>query len=52
MSLMEHIANQNMRRDGTVPHWVKSLVRLGMIAIWALHDYLFAPLFGRGDGIL
>ncbi|KAF2446657.1 hypothetical protein P171DRAFT_453958 [Karstenula rhodostoma CBS 690.94] len=52
MLFMEIITHQTMKDDGTAPRWVIWLVRSGMMVIWSVHDYLFAPVFGRGDGML
>lgn len=50
MRLLEKITNDSIGPDGNA-HWeVVWLVRLTMHLIWLVHDYIFAPIFGRGDG--
>lgn len=51
MALLERITRKNIQNDGNA-HWcVVLLVRWTMFVIWVSHDRLFAPVFGRGDGL-
>ncbi|KAF2729069.1 hypothetical protein EJ04DRAFT_516215, partial [Polyplosphaeria fusca] len=50
-SALEKLTKFNLRRDGTSPLWVIFVVRNTILVMWAVHDYIFAPLFGRGDGL-
>jgi hypothetical protein len=50
MGIMEKITHATTRKDGYAPFVVIWLVRFTMYLIWFTHDYVFAPLFGRGDG--
>lgn len=36
--------------DGDAPALVKVLVRVLFMAMWAWHDYVHSPIWGRGDG--
>jgi gliotoxin/aspirochlorine biosynthesis gamma-glutamylcyclotransferase len=49
MNGMEQLTRNNIREDGTAPMWIILCVRWTVAIIWAFHDYLFAPVFGRGD---
>ncbi|KAI6086514.1 hypothetical protein F4821DRAFT_238415 [Hypoxylon rubiginosum] len=51
MSAMEKLTKESIQSDGNAPTWVILLVRWTVFVIWVVHDYLFAPIFGRGDGI-
>ncbi|KAI0508615.1 hypothetical protein F5B22DRAFT_638650 [Xylaria bambusicola] len=51
MSLMEKLVKGNIREDGNTYLWIVYLVRLVMLFIWLMHDYVFWPMFGRGDGL-
>ncbi|KAI1778793.1 hypothetical protein F4818DRAFT_229628 [Hypoxylon cercidicola] len=51
MLAMEKLTKGSIQSDGNAPRWVILLVRCIVFIIWAVHDYLFAPIFGRGDGI-
>ncbi|GAW14659.1 hypothetical protein ANO14919_040620 [Xylariales sp. No.14919] len=48
---LEKLTNTNIQADGNAQMWVILVVRFTMRLIWAVHDYLFAPIFGRGDGL-
>jgi hypothetical protein len=48
---LERITKANIQDDGTSPQSVILLVRCTMLIIWAVHDFCFAPIFGRGDGL-
>jgi hypothetical protein len=50
MGLMEKITNETIRDDGYAPPFVIWMVRTTMFLIWFTHDWVFAPLIGRGDG--
>ncbi|RHZ55538.1 gamma-glutamylcyclotransferase family protein [Aspergillus thermomutatus] len=43
-------ATANWDGKGNCPSWVKKVVRLILLLMWLHHDWLHAPLFGRGDG--
>ncbi|MCJ1401063.1 hypothetical protein MMC11_004275 [Xylographa trunciseda] len=51
MSLMEKLTNGTLQADGHVPDFVAWVVRSVVYTIWIFHDYVFAPIFGRGDGM-
>ena len=51
MALMEKVTKSNLQPDGNAPAWVVRLVRLVVWMVWLSHDYIFAPIFGRGDGL-
>lgn len=51
MSMMEMIVHGTIQKDGNAPLIVTELVRATMAVIWLAHDRLFAPVFGRGDGL-
>ena len=51
MAALEKLTYANMRKDGSVPSWVALVVRSTVALIWFFHDWIFAPLFGRGDGL-
>jgi hypothetical protein len=48
---MEKITNFTLLENGQVPLATLILVRMTMIVMWAVHDYLHAPIWGRGDGL-
>jgi hypothetical protein len=50
-SLLDKITHSNTGEDGNVPAHIVWLVRSVIFMIWFIHDWLFAPLFGRGDGL-
>ena len=51
MSLMEMITKSSVQEDGNVSNLVVWLVRTTVYVMWFTHDRLFAPIFGRGDGL-
>ncbi|KAF2179234.1 hypothetical protein K469DRAFT_741659 [Zopfia rhizophila CBS 207.26] len=51
MGLMEKITKASIGKDGNAPLYVVWLVRITVFIIWAVHDWIFAPIFGRGDGL-
>ncbi|KAF1998232.1 hypothetical protein P154DRAFT_260091 [Amniculicola lignicola CBS 123094] len=51
MALMEEITTTNIKEDGNAPRWVIAIVRFTVFVIWATHDWIFTPVFGRGDGL-
>ncbi|KAH8773855.1 hypothetical protein F5883DRAFT_385437, partial [Diaporthe sp. PMI_573] len=53
MSIMEKITKASLKRSrtGNAPLWVITLVRFVVFAMWFSHDYLHAPIWGRGDGM-
>ena len=51
MSLMEMITKSSLQDDGNVSNLVVWLVRTTVHVMWFSHDRLFAPIFGRGDGL-
>lgn len=50
MGLLEKITTSSIGPDGNAPQYVVWLVRFTMAVIWFVHDWLFAPIFGPGDG--
>jgi len=36
--------------EGRCPEWYGTLVRVAYTSMWWWHDYVFAIMFGRGDG--
>jgi hypothetical protein len=50
MGALEKITNDSIGEDGNAPGIVVWLVRFTMWVIWLVHDWIFAPVFGRGDG--
>ncbi len=36
--------------DGQCPEWYGNLIRVVYNSMWLWHDYVHAPIFGRGDG--
>jgi len=51
MLLMEKLTNVFLQDNGMAPLWVIWLVRGTVTLIWYSHDIIFAPVFGRGDGL-
>jgi hypothetical protein len=51
MGLLEKITNSSIGPDGNAPRYVIWLVRFTVTIIWFEHDWLFAPIFGPGDGL-
>ncbi|KAI3326344.1 hypothetical protein HD806DRAFT_532990 [Xylariaceae sp. AK1471] len=53
MSLAERITKASLqrRKTGNAPIWVIALVRTIVFAMWFYHDYIHAPIWGRGDGM-
>jgi gliotoxin/aspirochlorine biosynthesis gamma-glutamylcyclotransferase len=51
MASMEKLTKSTLRKDGTVPTIVIYIVRLVIILMWCFHDYIHAPVWGRGDGL-
>ena len=51
MSLMERVAKVSMKEDGNTPNAITSLVRTTVFVMWLMHDCVFVPVFGRGDGL-
>ncbi|KAJ4390995.1 hypothetical protein N0V93_004594 [Gnomoniopsis smithogilvyi] len=53
MAVLEKVTRHSIQDDGTA-HWsVVIMVRSTMFIMWVLwHDCVFAPIFGRGDGLL
>lgn len=49
---LDIITHSNTRSDGRVSESIVWLVRSVIFIIWFVHDWLFAPLFGRGDGLI
>ncbi|KAL1846608.1 hypothetical protein Daus18300_014199 [Diaporthe australafricana] len=52
MMVMERITKASLRKTdtGNAPMWVISLVRLVVFVMWGYHDFIHAPIWGRGDG--
>lgn len=50
-SLLDKITHSNTGQDGNVPAHIVWLVRSVIFIIWLIHDWVFAPIFGRGDGL-
>ncbi|ETS77612.1 hypothetical protein PFICI_09674 [Pestalotiopsis fici W106-1] len=53
MSLMERITKASLknRSTGYAPIWVIVMVRIVMVSMWFYHDFVHAPIWGRGDGM-
>jgi hypothetical protein len=52
MSLMEKITKANLEdNQSTAPYWVIVMVRAVVWTMWAYHDHVHAPMWGRGDGL-
>ncbi|EFE39248.1 gliotoxin biosynthesis protein GliK [Trichophyton verrucosum HKI 0517] len=55
MSLLSTLTHSTARtgpgKDGHVPPAVRALVRFAMLAMWWLHDTIWAGIWGRGDGL-
>jgi gliotoxin/aspirochlorine biosynthesis gamma-glutamylcyclotransferase len=53
MTIMEKITKATVDKEGNgdVPAWVIFLVRFVVVAMWTWHDYIHAPIWGRGDGL-
>ena len=51
MSVMEKFIKLTLQSDGRAPIFVAWLVRLVVGIMWFSHDFIFAPIFGRGDGL-
>ncbi|KAI1824915.1 hypothetical protein F4861DRAFT_224690 [Xylaria intraflava] len=51
MPALEKLTHKSIQPDGNAQYWVILIVRCTMHLIWLFHDYLFAPIFGRGDGL-
>ncbi|MCJ1350345.1 MAG: hypothetical protein MMC33_000326 [Icmadophila ericetorum] len=51
MGVMENIIVATLGDDGHCPNIIIWLVRLIVTLMWWSHDVLFAPVFGRGDGL-
>jgi hypothetical protein len=49
--LLDNITHSNTGADGNVPPHIVWLVRGVIFLIWFIHDWIFAPVFGRGDGL-
>ncbi|KAF2276641.1 gliotoxin biosynthesis protein GliK [Westerdykella ornata] len=50
MQLLERVTMGSIGDDGYASAFAIWLVRVTMRLIWITHDWLFAPIFGRGDG--
>ncbi|KAI0401929.1 hypothetical protein F4802DRAFT_578331 [Xylaria palmicola] len=53
MSVMEKITKSSTKGDetGDAPPWVVYTVRAAVFLMWLHHDYVHAPIWGRGDGM-
>lgn len=53
MWIMEKITKASLKRSktGNASFGVIALVRVVVFAMWFSHDYLHAPIWGRGDGM-
>lgn len=55
MKLMEKITKASLKwfgdEDGYTPYPIVLLVRLVVMLMWWHHDYIHAPVWGRGDGL-
>lgn len=49
-SLLDKITHTNTGADGNVPTYIAWLVRSVIFLVWLIHDWIFAPIFGPGDG--
>jgi gliotoxin/aspirochlorine biosynthesis gamma-glutamylcyclotransferase len=50
MRQLEYITNRSIGPDGNASPFVVWLVRSTMYWMWLVHDLIFAPIFGPGDG--
>ena len=50
MAALESLVSSATQEDGQVPLLIAILVRTVVKVMWVVHDAIFAPLFGRGDG--
>lgn len=48
---LDWITHANTGKDGNVPWYIVLLVQTVIFIVWLIHDTIFAPIFGRGDGI-
>ncbi|KAH7303240.1 hypothetical protein B0I35DRAFT_455322 [Stachybotrys elegans] len=52
MGAMEKITKANLKQHpGEVDLWVVGLARAMVVVMWMYHDYIHAPIWGRGDGM-
>ena len=51
MYLVEKMALASLGRDGNAPAGVGQVVRFVIYVMWAYHDCVHAPIWGRGDGM-
>ncbi|KAH9864490.1 hypothetical protein J1614_010424, partial [Plenodomus biglobosus] len=52
MLLVEKMALASLRPDGNAPAGVGQIVRFVVYVMWAWHDCVHAPIWGRGDGMI
>jgi hypothetical protein len=50
MLLVEKVALASLGPDGKAPVGVRQVARFVVYAMWAWHDCVHAPIWGRGDG--
>ncbi|KAF1362623.1 hypothetical protein EJ07DRAFT_152884 [Lizonia empirigonia] len=51
MYLVEKVALASLGPDGNAPAGVGQVVRFVIYVMWAYHDCVHAPIWGRGDGM-
>ncbi|KAF2789637.1 hypothetical protein K505DRAFT_312825 [Melanomma pulvis-pyrius CBS 109.77] len=53
MLAMERITKAGLKNSGesNAPTWVIIMVRLVVVSMWFYHDFIHAPIWGRGDGL-
>ena len=53
MAAAEKLTQATENSDGTgyCPKWVRFTVRFILYVMWLHHDYIHAPIWGRGDGL-
>ncbi len=53
MTVAEILTKESLKRSqtGNAPAWVIVLVRTVVRVMWLYHDYIHAPVWGRGDGM-
>lgn len=49
--VLDIMTHKNTGPNGKVPRYIVQIVRGVIFVIWMIHDLIFAPIFGRGDGL-
>ncbi|KAA8895462.1 hypothetical protein FN846DRAFT_969630 [Sphaerosporella brunnea] len=50
MSIVHRLVEMTIGIDGLAPPGVRAVVRAVFVLMWLWHDYVHAPVWGRGDG--